>query len=1236
MKYSDLIHFEPIESVIQLRQADKADDARRLVETFVISERMAEQLTGLVFPQLQIEQPAEHKGLLIVGNYGTGKSHLMALISAMAEHPDLAAAATNETVAAEAATIAGRFQVLRAEIGSTTMSLRDVVCRHIEERLGELGVDYRFPPASEAPNSKDSFAAMMAAFEASYPNQGLLLVLDELLDYLRTRNEQALILDLNFLREVGEICRSTRFRFVSGIQESLFDNPRFQFVADTLRRVKDRFEQVRIAREDVAYVVSERLLRKTGEQREMIREHLERFANLYGSLNERMDRFVELYPVHPAYLETFERVYVAEKREVLKTLSTAIRGLVDRDVPADEPGLIAYDSYWSDLKNNPSFRSVREIREVIDKSAVLEDRVRQAYTKPQYQEMALRMVDALSVHRLTTDDIYAPLGATATELRDDLCLILPMPEQNAEFLHTLVEAALAEILRTVSGQFITANPENGQYYLDLKKDIDFDALIARRAETLSDDQLDRHYFTALARVLEAAERTYVSGYRIWEHEIEWREKKTNRSGYLFFGAPNERSTAQPPRDFYLYFIQPNDPPHFRDEKKPDEVFFRLKPDQDFEESLRLYAGAREQAATASGENRRIYEQKADSHVRRLTEWLRERMTTALEVTCEGRSRSLREVVQGQMVAGDGRASVRELVDMAGSVCLGPHFENLSPNYPRFTVLITRDNREQTAGEALKWIAGGIKSRQGAAVLDALGLLDGDELRPRESPYAQNVLDLMKRKGSNQVLNRAELVQDTHGAEYWGTFRLEPEFLVVTLAALIHSGSIVVSLPGRKIGAGAVESLARIPVRELVDFKHIERPRGFPLEPLQVLFRMLGLAEGKLVTQSARTQAAADLQAKVAKLVHRLVLAQAKLREGVVFWGYTVLAEAQGMCEGQGAQWSITLGNTKNFLESLQVFNTAGKLRNFPHDVEAVTSRKIGLDLVRQVEDLVATVAEIGPLADYLLAAQAVLPSNHPWRRQAEDVRAKLLAEIAIPERRNAPGFRARTAQTLRELKDEYQTIYLDLHRSAHLGAREEARKTQLAKDSRLKQLEALDAVEIMPHRQLHAFGATLRGLKASSVLSRSDLDANPVCPHTGYRPVENPAPAASAAQVLASLEDRLDGLLEDWTETLLENLADPAVRDNIALISDRDGKAEIETFLATRELPDPVTRGLVQALQEALTGLEKVEITAGGLGDALAHGGLPCTVPELQSRFERYVAELTAGKTVDRVRVVVE
>ena len=89
MKYGDLIQFEPIESVVQLRDADEAAAARQLVQTYVISEEMAEKLVNLVIPQLQFEQPMDNKGLLVVGNYGTGKSHLMSVISALAENGNL-------------------------------------------------------------------------------------------------------------------------------------------------------------------------------------------------------------------------------------------------------------------------------------------------------------------------------------------------------------------------------------------------------------------------------------------------------------------------------------------------------------------------------------------------------------------------------------------------------------------------------------------------------------------------------------------------------------------------------------------------------------------------------------------------------------------------------------------------------------------------------------------------------------------------------------------------------------------------------------------------------------------------------------------------------------------------------------------------------------------------------------------------------------------------------------------
>lgn len=147
------------------------------------------------------------------------------------------------------------------------------------------------------------------------------MIVDELLDYLRGRKEQELNLDLGFLREVGEICRTTRFRFIAGVQEMLFDSPKFQFVADQLRRVRERFEQVQIVREDIAYVVAQRLLKKDEKQKALIREHLQKFTPLYEKLNERLEEYAALFPVHPAYLSIFEKVDVAEKRVALKTIS---------------------------------------------------------------------------------------------------------------------------------------------------------------------------------------------------------------------------------------------------------------------------------------------------------------------------------------------------------------------------------------------------------------------------------------------------------------------------------------------------------------------------------------------------------------------------------------------------------------------------------------------------------------------------------------------------------------------------------------------------------------------------------------------------------------------------------------------------------------------------------------------------------------------------------------------------
>jgi hypothetical protein len=1242
MKYGDLIQFDPIETIIRLRDANAQSEAHQLVATYVISDEMAERLATVVFPQLQFEQPADNKGLLVVGNYGTGKSHLMSVISAIAEHAELTEALTHAQVAAKASCIAGKFKVVRTEIGTTTMSLRDILVAELEEHLAALGVAYTFPAMSEVIGYKRAFEEMMDAFHTQYPNHGLLLVVDELLDYLRSRRDQALILDLNFLREVGEVCKDLRFRFMAGVQEAIFDSSRFAFVADSLRRVKDRFEQLLIARRDVKFVVAERLLKKRAEQQGKVREHLTSFARFYGAMNEHMDEFVRLFPIHPDYIDTFERIAAIEKREVLKTLSQSMRRLLNQEVPEDRPGLLAYDSYWDTLRENASFRAVPDIREVIECSQVLESRMQQSFTRPAYKPMALQIIHGLSIHRLTTGDIHAPIGATAEELRDTLCLYQPgigeLGGDPADDLLSQVETVLREIHKTVSGQFISSNPENRQYYLDLKKTDDYDALIEKRAEALDDSQLDRYYYEALKRVMECTDQTYVTGYRIWQHELEWLERKAARQGYLFFGAPNERSTAVPPRDFYLYFIQPFDPPPFKDEKKADEVFLRLTgADGNFRTALRNYAAALDLASTASGNAKTTYEAKASGFLRELVQWLQQHMATAFQMTYQSRTRSLTEWATGRNIrelsglSPQERINFRDLVNTIAGICLAPYFQDRAPDYPSFSVLITGANRDQAAQDALRTVAGQNRTRQATAVLDALDLLDGERLDPYHSKYAMYIIDLLKKKGYGQVLNRSELIQHDNGVEYLAPqrFRLEPEWGVVVLATLVYSGDLVLAIPGKTFDATSLPQLAATNVRELTEFKHIEPPKDWNVSALKALFELLELAPGLAqdITQG-KEGPVQQLQQVVAKTVEKLVVTQRIIQTGVPFW------ERKLFPEDEAQKLLFRLDQTKTFLEALQVYSTPGRLKNFRYDVQDVRKHREGLQALREIEFLQGLATDLGAVASYLSTAEAVLPSEHVWVENMKTARNEVLGQIGDPGKRTTATFRQQTLRRLTDLKKAYVQAYLMLHLKARLGVNEDKRKTRLMLDERLQTLQKLSTIDLMPRQHLTDFQHRLAGLTSCFALTEQELDTTPVCPHCSYRP-SSELPPAPASAVLDRLDGELDILVADWTQTLLTNLQDPTTQGNLDLLRPEPRKT-VDTFLHDQALPGKLTQEFILAMQEGLSGLIKVPVKTGNLRAALLAGGSPATPAEMKKRFETYLDELTKGKEPGKVRIVLE
>ena len=81
-----------------------------------MSDSMASALQAPLIDQLQMDEVVDNKGVLVVGNYGTGKSHLMSVISAVATDADNLEYLQNKKFAHMMEPIAGSFAGMQRKI----------------------------------------------------------------------------------------------------------------------------------------------------------------------------------------------------------------------------------------------------------------------------------------------------------------------------------------------------------------------------------------------------------------------------------------------------------------------------------------------------------------------------------------------------------------------------------------------------------------------------------------------------------------------------------------------------------------------------------------------------------------------------------------------------------------------------------------------------------------------------------------------------------------------------------------------------------------------------------------------------------------------------------------------------------------------------------------------------------------------------------------------------------------
>jgi Family of unknown function (DUF6079) len=178
-------------------------------------------------------------------------------------------------------------------------------------------------------------------------------------------------------------------------------------------------------------------------------------------------------------------------------------------------------------------------------------------------------------------------------------------------------------------------------------------------------------------------------------------------------------------------------------------------------------------------------------------------------------------------------------------------------------------------------------------------------------------------------------------------------------------------------------------------------------------------------------------------------------------------------------------------------------------------------------------------------------------------------------------------------------------------------------------------VSLLSHSTLSELQSRLAKVQTCFTLVKDDLDSTAVCPHCNFRPQEENLGASGVAVLDQIDQQQLDGLLGNWTKTLLDNLDDPTAKKSIKLLPDEQREA-VNAFLKGKKLPEKIGNDLVQGMQTALSGLIAISVKPVDLLDALSDGGAPCTVEQIQTRFEEFVQKITRGKEPAKVRLVID
>lgn len=1215
MKYGDLIQFDPINEVVAFGRLSDSDYQSSLVRSFVFSPDYERTIIPEICRQLDLTATYDTFGLQIVGNYGTGKSHLMSLFSLVAERADLLELVQSEVARKALALVAGRFRVIRFEMGCDD-DLWKVVSRQIDRQLEAWDISYRLQTDETAFGYAECLHHLMAAFEQQFPEQGLMIVVDEMLSYLKARSgSDRLNRDLMVLQALGQESNHSRLRMVFGVQELVYNVAEFQFAADMLSRVNDRYRQVAISRQDVEYVVQRRLLRKTDAQRAAIREHLLPFVSLFSDLHAHLDHYVELFPVHPTFFDNFQQIRVGKsQREVLKTLSRKFEKMKDLDVPSSCPGLICYDDYWNDLnvpdmQTHPDVNRISKIMEVVHQQ--IDDNVTGG--RASRAPLAHRIANAAAV-KILQQDLNATKGATAERLTDDLMYVTPIAETR-DFLIDVIKTTAQEIVKATQGQYFEQNEQNGEYHLRIKGGVNYEQKIRDYVHQMGADVKDQYFYKYLVESLPILSAQYRREFRIYRHRIEWTSHRTMLDGYIFMGNPSERSTTHPELHFYIYFMPVFNASRLQHGAEPDSVYFHFEHCSDeMRELLELYAASEALMASADTSQKPFYGQFVSQYSERLRPVFNREFQSSVEVYYQG----LQQTISPQLLSA---ASKEQAVSRIAATLLAPYLDDSLKTYPAFPKLsspLTPDNRGAVLRSARARIANPREpNRDGDAILDGLGLLCENRLSIDTSTYARAVVKRLREKGEGMVVNRDELLRRFSDAEDFRTLwvthddGLEADLFFVVLLALVACGEIEIHRPnGNTINATNLNEQVRMTDEEAYTFTHIGRPRGMNVSAVRELF--LGITGIDMTSRLHDPQAYAELVTKAKALAEEIVRFQHDIREGITLQHVALLPKEEA------GELSRRLDTLRNLCDKMSRYASEARMLTLPVEwtADVLRERFACLQRMREVQSLMRVADTLLPRLNYLHDARPYI-TDAAWlsrQQDALDRLSTLAADMTDEARVETYG------HELDALKQQYIEWYTEQYKRIYLNSAQLAQKNALVQSDKTRIYTDISHLDNTNRYFTSTNGYSLWEIKMQQLKGGDTPALRQTLQRTPAMDGFDPKQYVGKRPSLDALRDEVEEAVADIDEAMRAMLL--KAKTKWAILNDSDRQL-VDRYAAGC---DPLTSDSARRLYPLLERLQRdVQLITIRVKDLQHRFATPMEPAELRREFGAYLKELTQG-----------